>query len=253
MSFTQNRESDRLNCQVRTIVITRSEKLLAGQIAGIRAALGKKQTALHELRHKLLQSQRPKVRGKGYSRESLQKRLDALTSGQYTAEILKTEILDTPGRLDFTFRIDTGAFEHLKRTRLGKRILCTDNHDWTTEEIILWSRAQSRIEDAFKQMKDPHWVSFSPAFHWTDQKLRVHAFYCVLALCLSSLLQRKVAQAGISLSIPTLYEQLSAITEIITLHAPGTDAGRGRFRAQYILSDRTPLQDNLCQVLDVYR
>lgn len=90
--------------QVRTIVITRSEKLLAGQIAGIRAALGKKQTTLHELRHQLLQSQRPKARGKGYTRESLQKRLDALTSGQYTAEILKTEILAAPGRLDFTFR-----------------------------------------------------------------------------------------------------------------------------------------------------
>ena len=42
-------------------------------------------------------------------------------------------------------------------------------------------------------MKNPHWVSFSPAFHWTDQKLRVHVFYCVLALLLSSLLQRKAA------------------------------------------------------------
>ena len=239
--------------QVRTIVITRSEKLLAGQIAGIRAALRKKRTALHELRDKLLQSQRPNARGKGYSRESLQKRLEAITSGQYTAEILKTEILDTRGRLDVTFRVDTRAFEHLSRTRLGKRILCTDNHDWTTEEIILGSRAQSHIEDAFKQMKDPHWVSFSPTFHWTDQKLRVHAFYCVLALCLSSLLQRKAAQVGIHLTIPTLYEQLSAITEIVTLHAPAAEAGRGRFRAQYILSDRTPLQEKLCQVLDVYR
>jgi transposase len=238
---------------VRTIVITRSEKLLAGQIAGIRAALRKKRTALHELRHQLLKSQRPNARGKGYTRESLQKRLDALTSGQYIAEILKTEILGTPGRLDVTFRIDTGAFERLKRTRLGKRILATDNHGWTTEEVILGSRAQSHIEDAFKQMKDPHWVSFSPTFHWTDQKLRVHAFYCVLALCLSSLLQRKVAQAGIDLTIPMLYEQLSAITEIVTLHAPAAEAGRGRFRAQYLLSERTPLQEKLCQVLDVYR
>ena len=30
---------------------------------------------------------------------------------------------------------------------------------------------------AFKQMKNPHWVSFSPA---DDQKLRVHVFYCVV-------------------------------------------------------------------------
>jgi transposase len=239
--------------QPRTVVITRSEKLLAGQIAGIRAALGKKRASLRELRQKLLQSQRPKARGKGYSKESLKKRLDAITSGQYTVEILKTEIRHTRGRLDFTFWIDSCAFGNLKHVRLGKRILCTDNHSWTTEEIILCSRAQSHIENAFKQMKDPHWVSFSPAFHWTDQKLRVHTLYCVLALMLSSLLQRKVAHAGIHLTIPTLYEQLSAITEIVNLHAPGTESGRGRLRAQYVLSERTPLQDKLCRILDVYR
>lgn len=238
--------------QHRTIVITRSEKLLAGQIAGIKVALRKKRDALRDLRQKLLQSQHPKARGKGYSRESLQKRLDAITSGQYLAEILKTEILATGGRLDFTFWIDSVAFESLKRIRLGKRILCTDNHNWTIEEIILGSRAQSQIEKAFKQMKDPHWVSFSPAFHWTDQKLRVHAFYCILALMLSSLLQRKVAHAGMHLTIPTLYEQLSAITEIVNLHTPGTDSGRGRLRAEYVLSERTPLQDKLCRILDVY-
>ena len=55
------------------------------------------------------------------------------------------------------------AFQRLQRTRLGTRILCTDRSDW---------------------------VSFSPAFHWTDQKLRVHFFYCLVALALSSLLAR---------------------------------------------------------------
>jgi transposase len=239
--------------QPRTIVITRSENLLAGQIAGIKTALRKKRAELKQLRQKLLQSQRPKAKGQGYSRESLNKRLETITSGQYTAEILKTKILETGSRLDFTFWIDPLAFENLKRTRLGKRILCSDNHDWTTEGIILGSRAQSCIENAFKQMKDPHWVSFSPAFHWTDQKLRVHTFYCILALMLSSLLQRKVAQAGIPIIIPTLYEQLSSITEIVNLHAPRADSGRGRLRAEYVLSERTPLQDKLCRILDVYR
>ena len=145
------------------------------------------------------------------------------------------------------------AFEKLKRTRLGKRILCSDNLNWSTQEIILASRAQHHVEDAFKQMKDPHWVSFSPAFHWTDQKLRVHAFYCILALTLSSLLQRKAAQAGIKLSIPALYEQLSDIKEVITLHPPESKSGRGRLRAEYLLSERTPPQEKLCKVFDIYK
>jgi len=239
--------------QTRTVVITRSQNLLNGQIAGIKTALRKKRSELQALRRKLLKSQQPKARGKGYTQSSLQKRLDAIVSGQYISEILKAQIHGTDGPLGFTFRIDSRAFDHLQRIRLGKRILCTDNHDWTTEEIILGSRAQSHIENAFKQMKDPHWVSFSPAFHWTDQKLRVHAFYCILALMLSSLLQRKAAQEGFGLSIPTLFEQLSNITEIVNLYTPGAGSGRGRPRAQYVLSERTPLQDKLCRILDVYR
>ncbi len=239
--------------KTRTVVVTRSQRLLCGQLAGIKAALKKKRSALHQLRRKLHRSQQPQARGKGYTRESLQKHLKSITSGQYISEILHAEITETDGHLDFIFSTDFNAFEKLKRTRLGKRILCTDNDDWSTEQIILASRAQYIVEDAFKQMKNPHWVSFSPAFHWTDQKLRVHAFYCVLALMLSALLQRKAAKANIRLSIPALYEQLSDIEEIINLYPPESKSKRGRLRAEYILSERTPLQDKLCQAFDVYK
>jgi transposase len=234
-------------------VVTRSQRLLCGQLAGIKAALKKKRSALHQLRRKLHRSQQPQARGKGYTKQSLQKHLKSITSGQYISEILHAEITETGGYLDFTFSTDFNAFEKLKRTRLGKRILCTDNDDWSTEQIILASRAQYVVEDAFKQMKNPHWVSFSPAFHWTDQKLRVHAFYCVLALMLSALIQRKAAKANIRLSIPALYEQLSDIEEIINLYPPESKSKRGRLRAEYILSERTPFQDKLCKVFDVYK
>lgn len=131
--------------------------------------------------------------------------------------------------------------------------MCTDKHEWTTEQIILASRAQYHIEDAFRQMKDPHWVGFSPVFHWTDQKLRVHAFYCVLALLLSSLLQHKVAQAGLKISINALLEQLSGISEVVTLYASARTRGTGRLRAEYVLSDRSPLQEKLCSILKLHR
>lgn len=239
--------------KTRTVVVTRSEKLLCGQIAGIKAALKKKRSALHQLRKKLHRSQQPDARGKGYTRESLQKHLDSISSGQYISEILHAKISESGGRLDFIFSTDSNGFEKLKRTRLGKRILCTDNDDWTTEQIILGSRAQHHVEAAFKQMKNPHWVSFSPAFHWTDQKLRAHAFYCVLALTLSSLLHRRAAQANIQLSIPALYEQLSEIEEVVNLHPSDNESKRGRLRAEYILSERTPLQEKLCKIFDIYK
>src|SRR5712691_10637642 len=45
-------------------------------------------------------------------------------------------------------------------------------------------------------MKDPYFISFSPPHRWTDHMLRVHAFYCVLALTLVSLLHPSSAPGG---------------------------------------------------------
>jgi len=237
----------------RTVIVTRSPQLLSGQIAGIISALKKKRSKLHELRAKLLHSQKPNVRGKGYTRQSLQKQLDTIISGQYTSEILKVKIIQSKRKLDFTFYTDQTSSNNLKRYRLGKRILCTDNHNWTTEEIVLASRSQFHVENAFKQMKDPHWVSFSPAFHWTDQKLRVHAFYCVLALTMSALLQRKAAQAGIDLTVPELLKTLSEVHEVVNLYMPVTTSGHGRFRAEFVLSKRSYLQERLCRLFDIHK
>jgi transposase len=235
----------------RTIVVTHSENLMVGQVAGIEHALRKKRAALHELRAKLRRSQEPDARGKGYTAESLQKQLKDITKGQYVSEILKTEVTQSKDGLDFSFHTDQAAYQRLMNTRLGKRILCTDNDQWTTREIILGSRAQFHVENAFKQMKDPHWVRFSPAFHWTDQKLRVHAFYCILALTLAGLLQRKAAQAGVDMTIPTLFENLSEIREIINLYPPSGASTRGRFRAEYLIEETTPIQEKLCQIFDL--
>lgn len=234
--------------QERTVVVTRSENLRRGQLAGISVALSRKRRALRELRARLRRSQQPQARGKGYTHESLQQRLAEITHGQYVSAILKTRIVQQGGVLDFTFHTDARAFVQLQRTRLGKRILCTDNARWSTAEIILASRAQFHVENAFKQMKDPHWVTFSPTFHWTDQKLRVHAFYCVLALTLSSLLQRQAAQAGVTLSLPALLQELSDIKEVVNLYPSATDSRRGRLRAEYVLTQRSPQQRRLAEI-----
>ena len=98
-----------------------------------------------------------------------------------------------------SYRTDTAALGRLMRTHLGKTILFTDNADWTNEEIVLGYRAQDHIESAFRDMKNPHFLGWSPMFHWTDSKIRVHAFYCVLALTLTSLLQRTLHGQGIGL------------------------------------------------------
>ena len=67
-----------------------------------------------------------------------------------------------------------------------------------TAEIVADYRSQEAVEADFRQMKDPKVVSFSPMFHFTEQKIRVHVFYCVLALTVARLMVREADRAGIT-------------------------------------------------------
>lgn len=97
--------------------------------------------------------------------------------------------------------------DQLCQLQFGKTILFTDNSDWFDEQIVLAYRSQYHIEDAFRQTKNPHFLGWSPMYHWTDSKIQVHDFYCVLALLPSSLLQRELARKSEPLSINRMLEE----------------------------------------------
>jgi alpha-D-ribose 1-methylphosphonate 5-triphosphate synthase subunit PhnL len=101
-------------------------------------------------------------------------------------------------------------------------------------------------------MKDHFFVSFEPIRHWTDQKIRVHAFICVLALTLASLLRREVARQGMALTVDALLEQLQAIHEVVNLY-PAHGSQGGRPRARRVLTRMTPLQQQLFHFLGLDR
>jgi hypothetical protein len=94
-------------------------------------------------------------------------------------------------------------------------------------------------------MKDTHYLSFRPAHHWTDQKLRVHAFCCVVALMLCSLLRRRLAGRGIHLSIDAMLEALASVREVHVLFS----SGRGRPRVRRTHSRLAPLAERLFEEL----
>ena len=54
------------------------------------------------------------------------------------------------------------------------------------------------------------------------------------------------------LTINAILYQLSAIKEIVTLHLPESGGQGGRPRAEYTLSERSPLQDKLARIYDIY-
>ena len=95
-------------------------------------------------------------------------------------------------------------------------------------------------------MKHPVFVSWKPRFHWTDQKMRVHAFYCVLALTIASLLQRELTGKGLKISIPKMMENLSSIKEVAVFYPKNKVSGPP---FSLTLSDMNSLQKKLYRLL----
>lgn len=204
--------------QERTVVVTFNEHLLEGQMQGIQANLQKARRKLNELQASLRQRQEGRSKpGKAPTLESVLKQVEDILSAQFMKKLIRFEV--TPGPVPtLTYRTDTAALSRLVRTQLGKTLLFSDNEDWSDEEIVLGYRAQHHIESAFRDMKNPRFLGWWPMFHWTDSKIRVHAFYCVLALTLTSLLQRTLHQQGIDLSMARLMELLGAIQEVLLIY-----------------------------------
>jgi hypothetical protein len=150
---------------------------------------------------------------------------------------------DSPATFGLHWRTDQAARRRLAATVFGKRILFTD-HDWPVAEVVAAYRAQADVEAGFRQLKDPKMVSFSPMFHWTEQKIRVHALYCVLALMVAHLLRRQAARAGIGMSVRELVSTLDSIQETVMVY-PSTG---GRPRARRMLTDLTPTAARLYEL-----
>ena len=67
-------------------------------------------------------------------------------------------------------------------------------------------------------MKHRDYLRWQPQFHWTDQKIKLHAFYCVLALLLATL-ARKVTWENVGeFSLPIPFDELSSIKEVARLY-----------------------------------
>ena len=142
------------------------------------------------------------------------KKIQGWLKARHMQELFVIEVSERDGLPLLRYRFNRQAWARLQRTLLGKTLLFTDNGDWTDAAIVRGYRAQHHVETGFRCMKDPHHISLRPQHHWTDQKIEVHVFCCVLALMLCSLLQRELKRQGIDLSIPAVLEQLGKIREV---------------------------------------
>lgn len=181
---------------------------------------------------------------------SVQKKVSHILCGQHMAKLITVNLQETAeGMVRLEYAVNEAAFAKLKATLFGKNLLFTNRMTWGAETTIGTYHAQYHVEGAFRQLKNPHHVSFYPVYHWTDQKLHVHAFYCVIALLLAGLLLRDVRQAGINISATQLYEQLESLQEVVLLNP----SLRRTPKPVTKLTQMTPIQEQLYATLKLER
>lgn len=209
----------------RTVVVYVSERLRAGQVRGLEQHLTQRLKKLAVLAEAL---RKPRARRR--TREQVEQQVERLRQGQLIQRVLRVGITEhAPGRWTLDPDIDAEAYDELVTTYLGRRILITDRHDWTTAEIQRAYRAQSEVEASFKHIKDPFHLATRPQYHWTDQKITVHTWCCVLAYLLARLVHlRLVDRVAYTGSLHTMLEDLGQIRRATVLHKQPGKPGRPR-------------------------
>src|SRR6266704_3366731 len=229
----------------RRAILTHSPELRQSQARGFDGTtLAKAGKKLDELAATL-------ARGKTRrARDKVEAEIGQITSKPWVRRVIRWQLHgDQPKDLRLTWHVDQDARAELEDEIFGKHVLITSHDDWPVAEVIAGYRSQSEAEFSFRQMKDPHVVSFSPMFHWTEHSIRVHVFTCVLALQIAHLMRRQAERASLHLSVRELLGQLAGIGETVLTY-PSTG---GRPKARRMTTELTGDQQKLHETFDLRR
>lgn len=233
--------------QPRRVVVTHSEGLHSKQSAGFDQTLAKAYRQLSELQGRLARGKTRKAK------DRVEAEIAQILKPRWLSRVVAVTLVgEEPGELRLRYRTMAKARAALEEEIFGKRVLFTDKSPEmaSTAQVVADYRSQEAAEADFRQMKDPKVVSFSPMFHWTDQKIRVHVFYCVLALAVARLMAREAGHAGLHMSVRELLSELGGVQETVLLY----QGERGRPRARRVLTEMSPAQRRLYDLfgLDAY-
>jgi transposase len=229
----------------RRAILTHSPELREAQAAGFAGTtLAKAGRKLDELASKL-------ARGKTRRpRDQIEAEIASITAKPWVRRVVRWDLSGgQPQDLRLSWHVDEQARAALEEEIFGKHVLITSHDDWPAPEVVAGYRSQSEAEFSFRQMKDPHVVSFSPMRHWTDHSIRVHMFTCVLALQIAHLMRLRAARAGLRMSVRELLRELAGISETVLLY-PSTG---GRPRARRMITELTANQPGLHRIFGLQR
>jgi transposase len=224
------------------VVVTHSAEFHHQQSRGFDQTLAKATALLRDLARRLAGGKSRR------GRKAIEAEIEQFCAPRWVKRVLRVELKgSTPKDFALDFEVDPEKRADLEEEIFGKRVLITDRKDWTTSEVITAYRSQWEVEAGFRQLKDHDYIAVAPMFHWTDQKIAVHLFSCVLALSVLRLMTRDVHQAGLTMSTGEIMRELADIQETVLVY-PSTG---GRPRARRVLTEMTSTQERLYDIFNL--
>src|SRR5580693_7828869 len=224
-------------------VVKYSASFAGEQLHSLTASLSR---VLQSLRRLAQELNRPKARWK---REQIERKIQRWLSAPFLAELIRYQLEEQDGGWHLQFDFDSAALPQLLSQRLGRTVLLTNRMDWSAEQVVAGYGGQQSIERVFRGLKDGRWLGWDPMYHWTDRKIRIHAFYCMLGISLLQYVHQQAKAAWADLSVEQLLDELEQIKQFVLLYPPQGE--KGPPRTAYVLSQQTLAQQALVKTLEL--
>jgi len=170
-----------------------------------------------------------------------------LSSSQFLEDLISWKLHSENERWHLQFDFNHAAFQKLLTHRLGRTVLLTNRMDWTAEQVVNAYSGQQQVEQVFRGLKDGDWLGWGPMYHWTDSKIRIHAFYCMLGISLLKYIHKQSQSAWPGLTMEQMLDELRQIQQFVLLYPPQGE--KGPQRAAVVRSKQTLPQQLLAKML----
>ena len=208
-------------------------------LAPIAVALRKAKVELRKLERLTQAGRLPRSKLEGRVRKALAR--------EHLASFVVTSLGGDEESPTFNWRVDAALRRKLERTRLGRRVLCTDRHLWSTGRLVQAFRGQWKVEELFRRAKKGGLVPWGPSYQWADGSLQLHTFATVVGLTLVSLARIAL---GTNASARAMMQSLAAIRVTLVRTATG---GVGRRPTAMLAPELTAEQRRAVKVFELER
>lgn len=230
-------------------VLAYSESYFTSELVELTESLRKCEQQLQDLQKWLVNGPSRTSNAKFFSQTAIKNKINDIVSRPYMRDIIDVDVTTTDGVTHIKYSINRDQFEIITRTQIGRTLMITSQLDWDEKEVINAYRSQQHIEAAFKLMKNRDYLHWQPSFHWTDQKLKIHSLYCIIALLLATLAHKKVVENGIEISLLQMIEELNDIREVALIS--NQEKKEKHQKDQIVLSRMSSRQKKLSEVLEI--